>query len=42
MRSIQAYEIRIGMLKSRTKRENGRIVRKLERKIRAMKARQSA
>jgi hypothetical protein len=36
MRTIQAYLNRIELLKSRAGRENGAIIRKLERKIRAM------
>ena len=35
MRSPEARQLRINKLKSRTKRDNGRIIRKLERQQRA-------
>ena len=36
MRSPEALQMRIEKLKSRTKRDNGRIIRKLERQLRAL------
>ena len=36
MRSHEALQMRIEKLKSRTKRDNGRIIRKLERQLRAL------
>ena len=36
MRTVEALQARIDLLKSR-KRDNGRIIRKLERQIRALK-----
>ena len=35
MRTVESIQIRIDLLKSR-KRENGRIIRKLERQLRAL------
>ena len=35
MRTVESIQIRIELLKSR-KRENGRIIRKLERQLRAL------
>ena len=35
MRTVESIQIRIDLLKSR-KRENGRIIRKLERRLRAL------
>ena len=36
MRSTEAIQLRIDLLKSRKKAENGRIIRKLERQLRAI------
>ena len=41
MRTIETIQNRIELLKAR-KRENGRIIRKLERKLRTLQARKDA